>query len=222
MVFGECPHGDSSRRDAREIRDGDGSRVWVPLARAFPADLCCPPGRGGFPPGEAIQAITPFPCPAKRQLPPLGTWESPRVGRLVSSRDRVHSSNASSTLGHQIPISWPHRSQDVLSLTEKDQSRDRVGGLSTHSQQGNRCRGAEVSSPGQQTSELILKPCSSLLPHQVRREFLPHPSQCGDTKSPLCITPLRSGAGAPAVRCPRETGNAALCRQPGERTRRLR
>lgn len=84
------------------IIDEDGSRVGVPLARAFPADSCHPQGRGGFPPGGTIQAITCFhpmvPLSAERQLPHLGMWESPGV--MVSYRDRIHDSNTSSTLGH--------------------------------------------------------------------------------------------------------------------------
>lgn len=126
--MGTPPGGTSQAARESLIRDGDGSRVWVPLSRAFPADPCCSPGRGGFPPGGTSQAITLFPCrwhtagtpSAKRQVPPLHLWESPGAGRVVSYRDRKHLSNIISTLSHHIPIPWPCQPQDLLSLTKKD------------------------------------------------------------------------------------------------------
>lgn len=57
--MGTPPGGTSPAAPESLIRDGDGSRVWVPLARAIPADPCCSPGREVF---LQVGPAKPSPC----------------------------------------------------------------------------------------------------------------------------------------------------------------
>lgn len=107
---------------AREslIRDGDGSRVWVLLARAFPADPCCSPGRGFF---LQVGPAKPSPCfhavgtlqarhlqkgrshpSISGKAPALGEWSGELQGQKAPLKHHLHSQ---SSYPHPLALSAP-------------------------------------------------------------------------------------------------------------------